>query len=182
MSAYVVDEGHIRYLVEAALRLRRDEPISWMAPDGTHVRLRAGEVACPGIEEHSYLRDAGERWETYRRDVTATWLGRMLWRECFASVRHRYPQEGRQLPGPVPTPDPENYEHEWSDSAFDPVQVLKAISCYEYQSCETEDWETSEAHEVCGVLRSVAISCLPGWEAAAWGPPGSESRRLGGSA
>jgi hypothetical protein len=50
----------------------------------------------------------------------------------------------------------------------EPVQVLKAIKCYEYQSCEHPSWEDSEARSWCNHLRLAAIEHLPGFEAAKW--------------
>ena len=49
-----------------------------------------------------------------------------------------------------------------------PVAVLKAISCYEYQSCEHPGWHTSEARQFCSVLRDHMISMLPGYDDAQW--------------
>jgi hypothetical protein len=45
---------------------------------------------------------------------------------------------------------------------------LKAISCYEYQSCEHPGWRKSEAHAFCEALRDMAIGCLPGYDDAPW--------------
>lgn len=49
-----------------------------------------------------------------------------------------------------------------------PVQVLKAIRCYEYQSCEHEGWTGSEAWTFCERLTATAMGKLPGYDAAAW--------------
>lgn len=44
-------------------------------------------------------------------------------------------------------------------------QVLGAIACYEYQSCERPDWATSWAHDYCQYLRKALCSQLAtGWE------------------
>jgi hypothetical protein len=48
------------------------------------------------------------------------------------------------------------------------VEVLKLLDCLEYQSCERDDWETSEAHKLLDYIRAAAISALPGYEEAAW--------------
>jgi hypothetical protein len=50
----------------------------------------------------------------------------------------------------------------------EPVQVLKAIRCYEHQSCDHPDWKESRARRWCDDLRLAAIERLPGYEAAAW--------------
>ena len=49
------------------------------------------------------------------------------------------------------------------------VQLLKAIDCYEYQSCEHEGWGESPAREFCDSLRKAAIGKLPGYRDAEWG-------------
>lgn len=52
--------------------------------------------------------------------------------------------------------------------AVSPVQVLKAIDCYRYQSCEHESWDGSPAEEFCDRLMHAVISRLPGYRDAAW--------------
>jgi hypothetical protein len=49
------------------------------------------------------------------------------------------------------------------------VPLLKAIDCYEYQSCEHEGWETSTAKKLMGHLRAALVTRLPGYNDAAWG-------------
>jgi hypothetical protein len=49
-----------------------------------------------------------------------------------------------------------------------PVQIIKAVHCLDYQSCETEDWETTLAWRICQALLSSTTARLPGYEAAAW--------------
>jgi hypothetical protein len=48
------------------------------------------------------------------------------------------------------------------------VRVAKAISCYEYQSCEHAGWETSEAKANIDRLARSLFRRLPGYEEAAW--------------
>lgn len=45
----------------------------------------------------------------------------------------------------------------------DPLVVLKAIACLEYQSCEHDGWLDSEARVFCQALRQVTITKLPGY-------------------
>ncbi len=50
------------------------------------------------------------------------------------------------------------------------VTLLKAVSCYEYQSCEHTDWNDSEAKKFCVNLREMLIGELPGYDTAeGWG-------------
>ena len=48
------------------------------------------------------------------------------------------------------------------------VQVLKAIQCYRYQSCEHPGWENSDARRWIDRLESDAIANLPGYDDADW--------------
>ena len=51
---------------------------------------------------------------------------------------------------------------------WEAVDVLKAISCYEYQACEAPGWDTSTARAFCDGLRSAVIPALPGYTDAPW--------------
>lgn len=51
----------------------------------------------------------------------------------------------------------------------EPVEILKAIDCYEYQACEAPNWDASVAKAFCQWLRKQAIYFLPGYEKAEWG-------------
>jgi hypothetical protein len=48
------------------------------------------------------------------------------------------------------------------------VELLKALSCYEYQSCEAPGWENSSAHRLCRVIERELIASLPGWATGPW--------------
>jgi len=89
---------------------------------------------------------------------TKDMVGSMLWRENHMSVNARY-DENTDTPA---------YRFERTQE-FSPVQMLKAIDCYEYQSCEHDGWETSSARAFCDELRAVLIHSLPGYEQAEWG-------------
>jgi len=140
MSAYIVDDGHIDYLIQAGLFWSsKAGPLGWYH---------------------------GGTWHELTRR-TAHRIGSILLRENFKSVNHRY-GENSESPAYFYKPHP----------AYppDPVQVLKAITCYEYQACEYEEWEASEAHAFCKALQARAIRQLPGWEEADWGAPSLERR------
>ena len=49
-----------------------------------------------------------------------------------------------------------------------PVQAIKLVHCYEYQSCEHDGWETSEAHRFTTALLSSLEHSLPGYDDAPW--------------
>lgn len=137
MSCYVVENEHIRLLVDAALHLAGPGQRNYYYHNGTH---------------HEIVPD-GEF--TTIEDREATVLGRLLLAENLASVNHRYQSDD----------DPAVYEHKDFHTVYrNPIVVLKAISCYEYQSSEHPGWESSEAHSFCMWLRDVAINKLPGYD------------------
>jgi hypothetical protein len=147
MSAYIVEENHIIYLVAAALSRRINR--------GSHGKFTwwNGEA-----KEISHYDPAG-----------AAAFAAELWQENVKSVNHRYPND----PAPIDlfTIAPQKIDdmlHGWD---FEPVQVLKAISCLNYQSCEHPEWETSNAHAFLERLKNAAIASLVGYSEAAWGSP-----------
>lgn len=140
MGCFVVDKTHIDAMVEVAIRGPRDRQGGWYRP------------VC---------------WDLNNADA----LGQMLWMENHRSVSYRYPDSvGQDLPGPagLTLADIEAYRFT-SSHQLSAVEALKAISCYEYQACETPDWKESEAYKFCDSLRGMLISVLPGYAAAAWG-------------
>lgn len=153
MSAYVVDMALIRYLIGAATGLDHNRDFHWHEGRdgcGPYRTLHAGD------------------------DLEAARAGQMLWNENVRSVRHRYPDSAPgELPGGIEDGECGYlYEHRpWRDPQWNPVQVLKAIACLEYQSCEHQGWPDSEAFSFLEALRHRAICRLPGWDAAEWGAP-----------
>ena len=156
MSAYVVDRDHIRYLVSAMLSrdITQGCAFSWYW-DGDKQRHKLDPMD----------PDQAGR------------VGQMLWDENIRSVQGRYPDckdKPENMPGPID--EVFIYAHSFSSHETpNPVQVLKACDCYEYQSCEHEEWSTSQAKAIIDALRRDAWHSLPGYDAAAWGAP--ERRR-----
>ena len=149
MSAYIVDREHIEYLITAAM-----------------------SNAINGFQSEMHWWHNGESHSLPKRGRDrAQEVGQMLWNENIASVSHRYP---RDTVGKWPGPVDENYifeHHEHHYVSINAVDVLKAIRCYTYQSCEHDGWETSEAKAFTDSLTSRAISSLPGYDDAEWGAP-----------
>jgi hypothetical protein len=149
MSAYVVDPAHIDVMLSVAVNGPREVfGLRWTAP-------YTYELLNDGIHTGPVDR------------ASADLAGRALLAECIASVSHRYPDTD-DLPGPIPTPDPGQYE--WTDFGrlLTPVQALCAIDGYEYQSCEHPGWWESGANHFCHRFRKALTHCLPGYEAAEW--------------
>jgi hypothetical protein len=117
--------------------------------DKTHIDalLTAGLTNPPAAYYHG-----DQRHEITHQ--TAGTIGAMLWAENVRSVNYRYQEdEWEQV-----------YELTELDGTIKPLIVLKAISCYEHQSCEHPEWEQSEAHAFCRALQDRMIGQLPGYD------------------
>ncbi len=138
MSAFIVSKVHI----DAMVRLAIVYSPSYAIPYGDigEVRLHPDEV------------------------------GRAILAENVASVTHRYPDD---KPEELPGPNGAYWLGEYLYSPLGgrtptPIEGLKLINCYEYQSCEHPEWESSKAKEFCDRLRHQLISLLPGYDEAPW--------------
>lgn len=88
-------------------------------------------------------------------------LGRMLWRENMLSVAHLYPDhEDMQLD----EEELRRYRHEPMQATV--VECIKAIHCYQYQACEHDGWETSDAKKYVDELHSSLVMLIPGYKEA----------------
>lgn len=115
-----------------------------------------------GQRHIDYLVAAAIRYEVtwapdHRRIIDPDRVGAMLVEANTLSVNYRYSQ----------TAQPEQYTFR-PVIDLSPVQVLKAIRCFEYQSCEHKGWKGSEAWEFCQVLRLRTCENLPGYKDARW--------------
>jgi hypothetical protein len=91
-------------------------------------------------------------------------LGRMLWAENLASVAYRYPGDGdSERPGPNDFRDADvtTYTAPTSEVLLSAAGVVKAVDCYEYQSCEHPAWPDSAAAGFAGALRTAVLTCIP---------------------
>jgi hypothetical protein len=105
-----------------------------------------------------------------RVDVTAfnaEEVGRILLDENVASVGYRY--EGR-IDADEKNSAP-SYRFRRYTRPLGPVEIIKAVHCLEYQSCEHPGWEASLAWRICQEIKSKACHELPGYDAANWGAP-----------
>lgn len=104
---------------------------------------------------HTYWYD-GDQVQSVRDNPDAA--GQILWAENVRSVNARY-QEDTEI---------EPYTYQRPGRRLSAVEALKALDCYEYQSCEHPGWPSSSAHALCQALRKRLIATLPGYDAAAW--------------
>ncbi|MFH1186274.1 MAG: hypothetical protein V1755_14745 [Chloroflexota bacterium] len=166
MSAFVVSKKHIDFLLAAGLDLaQRDRTrLCWLVPAALVPEVfERGEFEGPAAQQEF------EKHARYLDEGTADGVGSMLLTENIRSVNHRYADE-------QPEEDSLYIFARWKKidpfthcrEELDPVAVLKAISCFEYQSMEHPEWDNSEAHAFCDALRHLAITHLPGWKDALW--------------
>ncbi len=138
MSAFLVSREHIQYLVNAARHYTRD-----------------------GSGCISWLSKKTGKWQTFDGwdRALASKVGQILWDANVKSMIVRY---GKGISA-------ETYKHPRDPEArVENVQVLKAVLCMDYQSCESDDWESSEAHAILEAIKSAAITSLPGYNEAEW--------------
>lgn len=150
MSAFIVGKDHIDAMVTLSLYAPTYGPMHWYVGLGQDPR--------PGATSPATHEQADE-------------IGRMLWAENVRSVQGRYPDtvEGGVYPGPNDFSAAEVFAYRWQRTeTLSPVEGLSIIGCYEYQSCEHDEWHTSEAYAFCDALRKRLIHQLPGMEFAPW--------------
>lgn len=82
--------------------------------------------------------------------------------ENARSVAYRYKDSCEPVAVPV------DLIERWRAWPLSPVALIKAVQCLEYQSCECEDYERTAAARLLRGIMSLAISKLPGYEAAGW--------------
>ena len=83
--------------------------------------------------------------------------GQTLVNENFKSVNYRYNESDK----------PYKYIFEQVKN-INPIQVLKAINCLDYQSCEHANWKKSNARKILDDIRDICINKLPGYDDFQW--------------
>jgi len=155
VSAFEISTNHIRVMINAGLSMSYGNHLEWMVrpftEDEAETVFARGHAWGPGM-----IRVARNIFRELNPQ-SAEAVGAMLAAQNRRSVNFRYDEEEIQ---PV-------YQHGPSRS-YSPVELLKIIKCYEYQSCETPDWETTEAQNFCAALKDQLIHLLPGWDDAPW--------------
>jgi hypothetical protein len=97
------------------------------------------------------------RTEITEEDATA--LGQLLLDENYRSVNHRYDENDRgrfRLAKATYRAPPE------------PVAALKLCMSLDYQSCECDDWQRTEAYYLLRKIIDVLVRALPGYDDAEW--------------
>lgn len=162
MSAFLVSRAHIDTLVAAAVSGPAATTGTWYPPQWP-------AVAWTAVDALDW-RAAAECFVTAEYD-NADRVGSMLWAENLASVAHRYPNDvDGTRPSGEDFADTDTITYQWpmSTPRPDAVAALKALDCYEYQSCEHPGWRDSEAYRFCDALRRALVAHVPGYRDAAW--------------
>jgi hypothetical protein len=96
----------------------------------------------------------------------ADYVGQLLELENRRSVDYRYDEHNAAA----------SYQHVAVE--VDDITLLKQLDCYEYQSCEHSEWESSEAFAIVAALQDVLADKLPAnikrtraYDDAPWGLP-----------
>lgn len=156
MSAWIVSKKHIDYMLTAGL-MYVDDGIKWQVP-----------------HEHKATDfERGQPWgttavqtaTTHARKLTeetADEVGRMLWKQNYESVHFRYDEEPV-----VEAMQPYTYEPVPREE-IDILDAIKLTRSYEYQSCETPDWEHTEAYRFAEALIRRLVYEIPGMREAKW--------------
>jgi hypothetical protein len=139
----MVGRTHIDALLTAGLSWQRYGPVRWLdtAEPPPEDAYQAGEPWGPGMV----------RWyNAHRKELTretAGQTGAMLLAENRRSVDHRYAESELEEP----------YLFNPLRGTPDPLIVLCALRCYEYQSSESPGWQQSAAFRFCEALKATAI-------------------------
>ena len=146
MSAYICDPAHFAALAAFAVAGRNEHVI--------------------------------HQWQQGHPEDTCAYVARGLALQNIRSVAHRYPDDpDGQRPGPCMldaeiVAEAERlariYFMQFQTLRLKPVDILKMVEGYKYQSCESPDWEDTLAYRQASWLSSAAISMLPGYDDAPW--------------
>lgn len=98
-------------------------------------------------------------------------LGTALIAANLRIIHARYPdtvERPEHTPGPIERFWETEYVYQRPAKPLSIAQGLKALACFEYQSCESKEWQGSFAQQWCDARRAFLINMLPGYEQAAW--------------
>lgn len=141
MSAYLCDDKHITQLA-AYLCAGRTTNLGWIAQ-------RVG-----------YPNDTQPK-----AHELATHIANIMLAENYRSLDSRYGDNDEPHTVEVGVHLPMHMY------AVDAGKIAKSVRCYEYQSCESSDWEDTIAHRICRMIYMTALERIPSYEDAEWGAP-----------
>lgn len=152
MSAWVCNMDYIGYMVHMAQRIKRTkhvDPLFRFRHKGKFVSLNLDN------------------------DKEVLKIMRELHQQNIHSVKYLYDRPTSKLPAysaEKSKPDLK-WVHMWEAEPTNVFQIVKACTCYMYQSCEGPRWETSLAKTFVTALVFCAIASDPAYELTVWGIP-----------
>lgn len=137
-----------------------------------HIQYILAAIQSPVICRHdfTYTRADGEHVRIAKGDFAATAaIGNILWQENARSVNYRYKEA---YPADKLTARDISLSFD-----IQPLQLLRALDCLEYQSCETPDFADSEAFIIIKRLIKYAYQAIPGYSTSIWGAPAKKTAK-----
>jgi len=138
MSCYVIDKKEMKKIVLAFRKFAAAQ--------------HTFKVRIPGDEDYSDLSEI----------KTMSRVGQILVDQNYRSYNYRY-DEGL---------DPEVFEITPQDLMYvprlTPVETLKALASYDYQSNSDPDYRETAACRLVEIIRHYALEALPGYDDAKW--------------
>jgi hypothetical protein len=98
----------------------------------------------------------------YIDDRNVTEIGRILMTENERSVAHRYGDN--RLDEMTGEETAANYKYRRWRKPLQALEVIKGCNCFDYQACETDDYDQSLAKTIVGAIRERAVYKLPGYD------------------
>lgn len=101
----------------------------------------------------------------------ASLIANILREQNIRSVQERYPNiPVKDLPGDESMGVIKMSARSFADIRdYPPMIIIKACHNVAYQSCETSDWPTTQAHTLLRTIEDAAVRALPGYDEAPWG-------------
>ena len=109
-------------------------------------------------------------WKTqgysFKNSDEATYAGEMLWKQNVDSVNYRY----KDSPHISSTPYYVYAElHIHDGKRLQAVDIIKITKCWQYQSSDNPNYETTRAWKLSNEILNLAINKLPGYDDAPYG-------------
>jgi hypothetical protein len=102
-----------------------------------------------------------------RFTADATAVAALLHRANVQSYLARY-KDHRPEVGTAPAVTWEDFDRVRSLASTKPGTLAKLLDCYDYQSCEVDGYDTSQALEITNAIRRALLRALPGYEDGPW--------------
>lgn len=146
MSAFVVCDSHISAILQAVFNATKRHTFSGMANPWKYQGDEKAYHYCAFALEESQSQ------------------ANVLMLENLRSVNWRY----RNSPHIEQQPMVGQVQLSLTAEPVSVLQALKLIDCLAYQSCETDNWDETEAYKLLNKYREILIPCLDGYDSAKW--------------